>query len=131
MTKYLLAPATHPFFKLNWIEYDAAKIELVKRQMRNYMVEQTDSPLSDKSNISNDDFLSYPNSQQTTKPGQLEDFLKDPCTDMSMLDKYPQIKELFIKFNTTIPTSAPIERLYLVNLFLCLPFDEINFVIAY
>ena len=58
---------------------------------------------------------------------------------MSMFEKYLQIKELFIKFtipqpfhkhSTTIPTSAPVER-YLVKLLLCLPLDEIVFMVAY
>ena len=43
-------------------------------------------------------------------PDELDYFMRDPDRSIEMLDRYPQIKQRFIKFNTAIPSSAPVER---------------------
>ena len=39
-------------------------------------------------------------------------YLEDPRTSIDILHKYPAVKKVFLKYNTTIPSSAPVERLF-------------------
>lgn len=107
---YVLAALTHPFFKSYWIE-NAKEKESAHLKLKQ-LITQVLTPISDKSSASlTDDFLNFDH-VDTFKPDEADFFLKDPDKNMKMLNKYPQIKEFFIRYNTTIPTSAPVERLF-------------------
>ena len=43
---------------------------------------------------------------------ELDLFMVDPDINLESLHKYPWIKALFLRFNTALPPSAPVERLF-------------------
>ncbi|KZS03109.1 Uncharacterized protein APZ42_034240 [Daphnia magna] len=76
------------------------------------LLSDTVSPVNDKSSVSlTDDFLNFC-PIDLAKADEVDFFLRDPETSIEMLDRYPAIKNLFIKYNTAIPSSAPVGRLF-------------------
>lgn len=47
-----------------------------------------------------------------SKPDELEYFLRDLEKDIKMLDRYPQVKDLLMRFNTAISSRAPVVGLF-------------------
>jgi len=52
--------------------------------------------------------------QQTmgTAAAEMESYLADKSTDLHCLKKFPIMKKLFVRYNTGLPSSAPVERLF-------------------
>jgi hypothetical protein len=108
-----MAALTHPCFKAHWIK-DRRSQEEAKIKLRQLIQDSTCSPVLEKSKTSlAEEFLLFDEIQPSGRPDdEVDRFLKDRDTSIGMLDNYPQIKSLFVKYNTVIPTSAPVERLF-------------------
>ena len=105
-----MRPAPIHFLKSNWIEDTKERDEVVTKLK--LLLSDAESPISEKSVSSTEDFLNFTSTINTSYPNEVDYFLADPDVSMEMLNRYPQIKSLFIKHNTAIPTSAPVERLF-------------------
>ena len=112
---YLIAAATHPFFKCKWMSGEAAKSTKTKLKQ---LVFESITPVEERDRQSlTDDFLQDEDnlSEKEEDFDEVDFFLRDKDTSIEMLNKYPQIKALFMKYNTSIPTSAPFERLFSIT----------------
>ena len=43
---------------------------------------------------------------------EVDRYLADSCTELSSLNSYPNIKNLYISLNTGLPASAAVERVF-------------------
>lgn len=64
------------------------------------------------SNQDDDDFFACATRNTQTNLQHHLAYLNDPSTEIHMLQNHPQVKQLFLKYNTVIPSSAPVERLF-------------------
>jgi len=58
------------------------------------------------------DFMQEPNSSHDSVNSEVDTFFSDPRRELSSLQKYPTVKRLFLQYNTPLPSSAPVERLF-------------------
>ena len=106
----MLAALSHPCFKANWMEDPVEKQDAIWKLKE--LLNDAATPVVEKSSASlSEDFLLF-DENNSSKQEEVDFYLRDPEKDIAMLDRYPQIKNIFLKYNTPIPTSAPVERLF-------------------
>ena len=122
-TEFLLAAVSHPKFKLYWIDDAELKVRCSMLLLKAVQDEtasastthQTSMPTMDSASNSvhsDTDFFSdlRHNEGQEARP-HLQ-YLQDPTCELSMLNKHKSVKSIFLRYNSTIPSSAPVERLF-------------------
>lgn len=109
----LISSCTHPFFKLRWISNSSLRLyatELVRDEVSAAANSQLFSVTS-PNNVS-DDFFNFPTSSVLSRDNEINFYFSDPNTDLESLNRYPTLKNIFLKFNCATPSSAPVERLF-------------------
>lgn len=113
---FLLASALHPRFKLNWLSVNNRfNCERALKEL----LENNHLTQNDNENIQNhtdsDDFFTFDHVEHDEEYNELACYLSSSISDVVMLKQFPNIKDLFIKLNTPLPSSAPCERLFSVG----------------
>lgn len=127
---YILAAITHPKFKLRWISAfnDSFKSD-AEEFCRSLFLQEADKVFQklhsttdmnvNQAQSDEDSFFNFIPLQRTENinASRIEcvTYLDDKSKDLSMLIKYPVVQELFVRFNTIIPSSAPIEKAFSIG----------------
>jgi hypothetical protein len=104
----------HQRFKLNWIPKEDEELASDIRRLLEQKIEKLcplDSTTNVRAQTETDDLLYIP-SRATPYMNELDLFMVDPDIYLESLHKYPRIKAIFPRFNTALPSSAPVERLF-------------------
>lgn len=118
----ILAAVSHPQFKLRWVQPDKRDEVLSMFLLQVTRAASTDtSTASAHDSTPDDEDYGYDTTPVTSNVAmsaenrakiEAMNYLEDPSKDINSLSKYPLIYGLFVRFNTDLPSSAPVERLF-------------------
>ena len=118
----IIAAISHPYFKMRWLPEDKKDScrELFIQAVRacdSSSNSSTDHAAQAQGNAELDDFFDFGTTESTDAAVNAVDrkcinYLSDNDTELTMLARYSRIQKVFMKFNTTLPSSAPVERLF-------------------
>ncbi|XP_039314790.1 uncharacterized protein LOC113005842 [Solenopsis invicta] len=111
----IVAICLHPKFKLNWLHGERKKV--AKGYLEDLLGVNSSDDSSPDVNEDNDDFFDL--NKQVKEVESLQEelyrFLKSNALHVNMLNDYPRIRKFFIKYNTALPSSASVERMFSVS----------------
>ncbi|XP_024128896.1 uncharacterized protein LOC112147011 [Oryzias melastigma] len=122
-TEAKIATATTPQFRLWWMaaserEEMCSLLATEASQMDPCGVAEADTSRSLSTIKSEDDFFSYGSAKTTVKiqqQGVMEEvrkYVEGTGKSLECLQDFPRVKQLFLKYNTTLPSTAPVQRLF-------------------
>jgi hypothetical protein len=104
----IMATITHPKFKLSYLPHASHGTYMLRLDEEVNAMNASAEPAP--SYQDDDDFFACgTRNTQTNLQQQHLAYLNDPSTEIQMLQNHPQVKQLFLKYNTVIPSSAPVE----------------------
>ncbi len=111
----LIASACHPKFKLTWLKNEDAK-----RAARQFLLSEIDKilPVEITDHYieqSEDDFFASVTPSCNHSTDIVDQFLSSKDQSLASLKFFPSMEKVFRKFNTVLPSSAPVERLFSVG----------------
>lgn len=115
-----MATTTMPKFRLCWLSPEK-KEEMCKTVIQEATSLESKAPPAAEVNISSENdgsdeeffvFGKTNRADKSTAEEEVRRFLDDSVKTMDSLHAFPLIKRLFMKYNTTLPSSAPVERLF-------------------
>ncbi|ROI15913.1 Zinc finger BED domain-containing protein 4 [Anabarilius grahami] len=113
----LLAAATCPKFKLRWLR-DERRREHLKELLTTEC--RKAAPAADNANVSQlaaspaeIDFFDFENQspESFSAKNEVTDYLRSGY-ELEILNQFPNLKKMYMKYNTPTPSSAPVERLF-------------------
>lgn len=112
----IIASCLIPRFKLLWLEScDYFTAEAWLKTLFENVNESTNSENSE-SEYSPEDFFCLPvvkkKSKKSSSMEEIELYLKSNSQDLFLLHSYPVVLKVFLEYNTPIPSSAQVERLF-------------------
>ena len=115
----VLAAVLSPMFKFDWIREEKDKNDALKhleRELRSIVsIEKTEEKFDDNLNKQSTDFEFFFSSKKnkSSSTDQIIDLYKsDFIKAVQDFDKNPPLKELYVKHNTLLPSSAAVECLF-------------------
>lgn len=105
---YSVASAFHPAFKFNLISDEAS--ELVFKNKIEILVRNFQATPKIVSPLNQENFLIF--QEENCQDSELAKFFNDRRENIEMLKDYSEILKIFNEYNTPIPLSATVERLF-------------------
>ena len=89
---------------------------LLRREIGRFTSVNVESSSQEQSEIETDDeFFGFSRVQSASNISLQQEcdmYLSDVSKTIDILEKFPTVKEVFLRYNTSIPSSAPVERLF-------------------
>ncbi|XP_034568014.1 uncharacterized protein zgc:161969 isoform X4 [Notolabrus celidotus] len=122
-TEAKIATATTPQFRLWWMaasERDemCSLLATEASQMDPCIITVANTSRNLSAIESEDDFFSYGpvkpaiQMQQRGVMAEIQKYLEGKGKSLECLQDFPRVKQLFLKYNTTLPSTAPVQRLF-------------------
>lgn len=106
----IIAACLHPKFKLNWLTGDDKTLAASYLEDLLGICSNGSSP-DVKQTDSDDNFFNFCQKIHSEEE-ELQQYLKSNDTNIEILHNYLKLKKHFINYNTPLPSSASVERLF-------------------
>ncbi|XP_034144760.1 uncharacterized protein zgc:161969 [Esox lucius] len=112
-----IATATTPQFRLWWLpETERDEMHLMLVAEANRIEPSEGAPIGSDEVQSEDEFFSFgPGTGNSDTEEEIRRYLEGTSKNLGCLKYFPRVRKLFLKYNTILPSSAPVERLFSHN----------------
>uniref|UniRef100_A0A8C5EC83 HAT C-terminal dimerisation domain-containing protein n=1 Tax=Gouania willdenowi TaxID=441366 RepID=A0A8C5EC83_GOUWI len=124
--EHILSAMLLPIFKLSWVEDEEKRLfyrVMLKRELLTCNSDDSETQNPDQPQPSGDadkdttaSFFRFNQNPQNLKKSEADTYLDAPTTDgFAEYMLLPRLKKLFLKYNTALPSSASVERLFSIG----------------